>query len=178
MTDAELKGVCAQALNMAKRDMERKQFVFLLASYHESQTPPLHRMRRVEKTIIANLGEEWLNSEATKEAGFRTLRLACHFLPPDAVVFVTAANQFIPTPKLDELPAARQDALLNGSHAVHHRAVREGYFTLVDILAAIAQTPDRVCHYTQEVDERGQAVGHPKASFAPQADFSGRMKMY
>jgi hypothetical protein len=73
-------------------------------------------------------------------------------VPPDAFVIVTAANSFRPTEKMQKLPFEKQKALSYGSPKTRHQAVRDGYFTLVDCLSAVAQTPERVCHYVQAVD--------------------------
>jgi hypothetical protein len=177
MTDAELQGVAAQALNMAKRDIERGSFHFLLALYHECDTPPLHRMTEIEKLIIERLGEEWLNSGRTKNVGFYVLRLAVDLLPPDAVVIVTIVNSFTPTARFYELPEERRDELLR-SHDRQHQAVAEGLFTVCDALCAIVQTPTRVCQYIQEYDRHRRPTGKPRAAFLPQEDFDGRLKMF
>ena len=42
---------------------------------------------------------------------------------------------------------------------------------------ACVQTAAWVCMYTQKM-ERGRPIGKPEATFLPQAQFDGRMKMY
>lgn len=175
MTDAELQGLCAQALNMAKRDLERDRFNFLLASYHEGAG--LHRMTTIEKLIIERLGEEWLNSGRAKDHAFYMLRTATDLLPPDAVIFVTGANQFKPTAALLAMPESSQAELMNQGHDGHHKAVEEGLLEVVDTVLVTGQTPERVCHYVQEV-RRDRFVGQPEVRFCQQGDFSGRLKMY
>lgn len=177
LTDAMLKGLCAQALNMAKRDLEQKQFNFLLATYHSAATPPLYRMTIVEQLIIEKLGENWLNSGWAKDAAFGVFREAVDLMPPEAVIFATAANMFKGTEKLDAIPEAAWEALLNAGHDEHHKAVKSGHMVLVDCIIAVAQTPERVCHYTQEV-KRGRWIGAPNTSFFRQEDFRGRLKMF
>jgi hypothetical protein len=175
MTDAQLEGIAAQALNMAKRDMERRSFNFLLASCHDGAG--LYRMSKVEALIIERLGEDWLNHGETKDAGFRVLRKAVDLMPPEAVVFVTATNAFKPTAKLQALTKAEQTKLLNGGHSRHHQAVKEGLLEIADSLTATVQTPERVCWYVQTVDH-GWLVGKPEVRFASQAEFDGRLKMF
>lgn len=177
MTDAELQGVAAQALNLAKRDMQQNKFNFLLASYHVGDVPPLHRMQKVEALIIEKLGEDWLNNGKTKDAGFRMLRFCIDVLPPDAVVFVTAANRFQPTAKFETLTEVQRQELLDAGHDRHNQAAKEGLLELHDCLCAIAQTPTRVCNYMQDF-LCGHPVGNPDTSFFPQANFDGRIKMF
>lgn len=176
--DAELEGLGAQALNMALRDMERGQFNFVLASYHQSDTPPFHRMDKIEKLIVERLGQKWLNSGRAKDIGFNMLRMAVSLLPPDALVIVTITNRFKPAAKLYGLPEAKQLEVLNSSHDRHHQAVKEGLLEVCDSLFAIVQTPERVCQYIQDFDQRGKTVSKPDVWFGPQEQFSGRLKMF
>jgi len=176
LTDHELQGLAAQALNLAKRDMERGQFNFLVASYHRGE--PLHRMNRIEALIIERLGEEWLNAGRTKDIGFRILRMATEILPPDALVIVTAANRFKATDKMLALPEAQQLEILESNHDRHHRAVAEGLLTVCDCLHATAQSATRVCVYFQDYLPGGEFDGPPETRFRAQEDFGGRLKMY
>jgi hypothetical protein len=171
MTDAELQGITAQALNMAKRDIQRGKFNFLLAAYHAGEG--LHRMTKIEATVVERLGEEWLNRGGTKDFGFLLIQFAVAMKPPDAVVWVTAANMFKPTPALAELSIEEQKRLLDSTHDRHHQAVKEGLLTLADVLTAVGQTAESVCHYVLEKN-----ADQPTVQFFPQADFAGRMKMY
>jgi hypothetical protein len=177
MTRPELQGLAAQALNMARREIEQGSFHFLLAAYHEGETPPVHRMDGVEKLIIQRLGENWLNSGRTKAVGFGVLRIAVDLLPPDGIVLVTSANYFKPTAKFKELTEEERRKLVDAGHDRHHEAVKGGVLELCDSLLAIAQTPQEVCHYVQ-VLEKGRPVGVPEVLFCPQEAFSGRCKMY
>ena len=178
VTKAELQGYAAQALNMALRDIEQTGgFNFLLAVCHSGETPPFYRMRKVEELVVEKLGEDWLNSGSTKDIGFDMLRLMVTTLPPEAVVFCTAANAFKGTDKLAALPAAEQLALLRASHDRHHQAAKEGLLELHDTLIALAQTLTLVCQYVQEVDH-GKFVGKPDTTFFPQEGFEGRLKLY
>ena len=178
MTDAELEGFAAQALNMAWRDIEqRNDFNFLLASYHAEDVPPIHRMTKVERLIVSKLGEEWLNSGRTKDVGFLILRHAVAILPPPAIVFVTAANGFKPTDKFGALPEAQRLEIMNAGHDRHHQLVKEGLLEMHDVLVAVAQTPTRVCNCMQRYD-RGKRVGNRETQFSPQENFDGRLKMY
>jgi hypothetical protein len=178
ITDAELQGLGAQALNMALRDMDRGQFNFLLASYHGTDTPPFHRMDKIEKLIVERLGEKWLNSGSAKDIGFNMLRMAVSLLPPDALVIVTMINRFKPTAKLAQLPEAKQREVLDTSHDRHHQAVKDGLLEVCDSLFAIAQTPERVCQYVQDFNLHGKTVSKPDVMFGPQEQFSGRLKMF
>jgi hypothetical protein len=44
VTDAELEGIAAQALNLARLDLQRGKFNFLVATYNAGR---LYRMRRI-----------------------------------------------------------------------------------------------------------------------------------
>jgi hypothetical protein len=178
LTDEELKGISAQALNMAKLDIERNQFNFLFAAYFADDTPPLHRMEKIEALVVKQLGQEWLNCGATKDIGFGVLRMAMRMLPPEAVVIVTAVNAFVPTEKFQSLPVKQQRKLMRETHEAHHAAAREGLLDLRDALVAIAQTPERVCQYMQTYGPGSIPLGTASASFFPQKDFGGRLKMY
>ena len=178
MTDAELQGIAAQSLNMAKRDLARGRFNFLLAAYNLCDTPPLHRMDKIEALVIERLGENWLNSGRTKNIGFQTLRIAVDLLPPDAVVIVTMCNGFSLTAKFWELTPAQQRELHNATHDRHHEAVKEGLMDVCDVLLATVQTPERVCMYQQNLDRRGEFTGRPETKCFPQEGFDGRLKMY
>jgi hypothetical protein len=178
MTDAQLQGIGAQALNMAKRDIEQGSFNFLLASYHECDETKLHRMPDVEALIIERLGKDWLNDGRAKDIGFRLLRMAVDLMPPDAVVFVTLCNSFGPTAKFHELTPAQQTELIEAGHNRHHQAVKEGLMDRYDILLATVQTPERVCMYRQVLDERGEFSGKPETRCGPQKGFGGRLKMF
>jgi hypothetical protein len=178
LSDEELKGIAAQALNMAKRDAERGEFNFLLAVYNLGDVPPLMRMSKIEALIIQRLGEDWLNHGRTKDVGFGVLRECIDMKPPDAVVFVTICNGFAPTKKLLALSVAEQKKLVDAGHNAHHQAVKDGLLTVSDVLVAIAQTPERVCQYHQKLDEHKRLTGQPEADCSPQENFDGRLKMF
>ena len=177
LSDEDLKGIAAQALNMAKHDLELGRFNFLLAACNESGTIKLLRMAQAEALIIERLGQDWLNHGRTKDLGFSGIRSCIDLKPPDAVVFATMCNGFSMTEKFHALAPEQQKELVNRGHDAHHQAVADGLMLCEDILSAIVQTPERVCHYVQKV-ERGQFVGHPEARFSPQKDFDGRIKMF
>jgi hypothetical protein len=177
MTDAQLKGIATQALNMAKLDLERGNLNFLLAAYIESLQPKLMRMDKVEKLIIERLGENWLNNGATKDLGFGLLRVCVDLMPPDAVVVVTICNGFSPTAKFHELTPEQKTEMINASHKRHHRAVEEGLLSVCDVLMAVAQTPERVVMCTRRV-VRGEFDGQPEYRCAAQEEFGGRLKMF
>jgi len=176
MTDAEMVGLAAQALNLAKLDIERGRFVFVLASYHEGA--PLHRMKTIERLIVERLGKKWLEYGQTKDLGFGMLRAACDILPPDALVIVTAGDYFKPTEKMRALPEAERRAVLRKGNDGNAQAVKDGLFTSTNCLITIVQNPERVCQYLQDVAEDGQVVGAPQTMFFPQDQFSGRLKMF
>lgn len=177
MTDAQLEGIAAQALNLAKRDQERGRFNFLLATFHQ-EDGALHRMTKIEALIIANLGEEWLNDGAAKDLGFGLLRKAVGLMPPDAIIFVTAANMFKPTEKMKKLPFEEQERRARLGHDENHRLAKQGYYEIIDCLIAVAQTPERVCHRIQPVAPRGQTPDAPHTQMFDQKHFDGRMKFY
>jgi len=144
MTDKQLQGLAMQALNLTKADRQYNRWHgFLLASYHNGGQ--LYRMRKVERTIIDLAGEDWLNHGALKDRAFGILRLATKVLKPDAVIFVTAINKFISTPKLHALPQEEIDRILDAGHDCHHKAAAEGLLELQDAFMANAQTAERVC---------------------------------
>jgi hypothetical protein len=176
MTDAALQGFALQALNMAKRDLQRNKFNFLLATYAEGEG--LHRMRRIEEAIIEKLGEDWLNSGDTKDAGFWILRQATAICPPEAIVFVSVINKFSSTKKMLALSREEQERHLV-SHEAQHRAVGEGLLTMVDALFATAQTPGRVCLYVQDIHaRRGLFIGQPEVAIGDQEQLGGRVKFF
>ena len=182
LTDKQLEGLGAQAFNLAKRDLEQREFNFLLATYHDGQG--LHRMTMVEALITEKLGQQWLNNGRAKEIGFGIIRGAVDLvagrkdLTPDAIVFASIVNNFKPTPKMDCLTSDRRRAIVTGGHDKHHQAVRDGYMSVCDALCAIVQTPTRVCMYRQDFDERNNAIGKPNSFCSPQADFGGKMKFF
>jgi len=176
MTDAILQGLALQALNMAKVDVQRNQFICLMAVYHEGS--PLYRMKRIEARFVETFGQNWLNDGRKKDAVFDGLRFCVDAGKPDAVVFVTPSNMFKPTSKLEKLPPEQQKAIINQGHDGHHQAVRQGLFTIHDVLCAVAQNDKRVCLYNQSVRSSGLFYGQPQVDFFDQADFDGRLKMY
>lgn len=178
MTDKELEGIARQALNMSitARAIENYGGA-ILANYFDGEG--LRRMRKVEQLLEKVLGEGWLGSGEAKDAAFGVLREATALFPlrPDALVFVTATNMFKPTAKFDALDEKRQREMLDGGHEAHHRLAAEGYFEIIDSVTAIAQTPERVCIASQQVDH-GALVGQPETRTGPQEDFGGRLKMF
>jgi hypothetical protein len=170
MTDELLKGLAAQAFNIAKKDMERGVFTALIASYFEGEG--LRRMKVVEKRIAATLGEDWLNSGHKKDVAFDCIRFCVDHVPPDVVIIATVINRFTPTAKFHALPVERKKKLA-GSGDECHQAVRDGWLTVCDALNVIAQTPERVCLYLQNLDG-----SNAECEFFPQAQFGGRLKMF
>lgn len=176
MTDKLLEGLGAQAFNMAKLDLERKRFNFLVATYHEGEG--LHRMSSVEDIVIKVLGANWLNRASTKDLGFAIFRKAVDRSPPGAIIIATVVNKFHGTDKLDELTIEQQREILGGGYDRYHQAVADGYMRMCDALMATVQTPNRVCVYLQEFTARGKPVGAASAEFFPQKGFGGRLKMF
>jgi len=176
LTDAQLEGLAAQALNLAKRDKERGQFICLLASYDQQEG--LHRMSKVEKIIADKLGENWLNNGRAKDLAFDLLRRAVQAMPPDAVIFVTAANMFKATAKMETLSIDEQRRRIERGHDAHHQMAAEGYFEIIDCLIAVAQTPARICHRLQAIPPRGHQPPPPETTFFNQEEFDGRLKFY
>jgi hypothetical protein len=177
MTDAQLEGLGAQACNIAKRDLERGTFNFLLASYNEADERRLFRMTKIEALILERLGEDWLNSGRTKDIGFGLLRTCVNLIPPDALIFASVTNQFNPTEKFDQLTPAQKAEVLNGGHDRQHEAVAEGILSVHDVLTVLVQTPEKVCLYCQPL-ERGRPDGRAQCEVFPQTGFGGRMKMF
>lgn len=175
LTDKELEGMGAQAFNLARRDMEQKEFSFLLASYHDGEG--LHRMTKIEALINDRLGKDWLNHGQAKDIGFGLIRKAIDLLPPEALVFACVINNFQPTAKFDALSREEQVKFTKRGHDAPHQGVKDGYLTICDALMACVQTAARVCMYKQNM-ERGRPIGKPEATFLEPAQFGGRMKMY
>ncbi|HEU0180345.1 MAG TPA: hypothetical protein VFV58_39415 [Blastocatellia bacterium] len=176
MTDAELKGIAAQALNMAKVDLrQKKSFGMLIATLHQGET--LHRMRKVEAEIAERLGDDWLNSGATKNAAFGILRFAVDIVKPDAVALVSVINRFGTTPALMALPEAEIRAHLDQGADHQHELVAQGLLTVRDALNALVQTPERVCTCVQNIQGR-LFIGKPEFMLNDQKDFDGRLKMF
>ena len=171
LSDKELEGLGAQALNMAKRDMERGRFNFLLASYHAGEG--LHRMTKVEALINKKLGMGWLNDGRSKDIGFGLIRAMAETLPPEAIVFACVINNFATTEKFNELTREKQTELAHGGHDKHHQAVRDGYMKVCDALMASVQTPTRICLYRQNIHE-----DKPTSTFFDQEGFDGRLKFF
>lgn len=177
LTDQELLGLAGQALGLARADITQgKGFNFLLASYHDGEG--LHRMTKIEALVVEKLGEDWLNDGAKKDFGFHIIRIATDLLPPDAVIFVTMSNMFVPTEKMMALPHEEQKRIAGQGHDAHHRAAHEGYFEIRDALVAVAQTPERVCIYHQFTEGAYHPVEAPAANFFQQSQFGGRLKMF
>ena len=177
MTDAQLQGIGAQACNMCKRDLERDEFNFFLATY-ECDARQLHRMTKIEELIVQQLGENWLNSGRTKDIGFGILRECVDLMPPDAMIIASVTNHFRPTEKFDQLTSEQKQELVHSAHDRHHEAVAQGLLTLCDALTVVVQTPERVCLYTQDFDRHRHPVGKPDTHCIPQEQFGGRMKMF
>jgi hypothetical protein len=175
LTDAQLQGLGAQACNLAKLDMERGKFHFLLASYHNGEQ--LHRMTMVENLIVEKLGEDWLSGGRTKDVGFGVMRTCVDLMPPDAFIFASMTNQFSPTEKFDQLTKKQKAELFDAGHDRHHRAVAEGLLLVRDVLTVLVQTPERICIHCQPM-ENGQPVGQAVSQCGPQDGFGGRMKMF
>jgi hypothetical protein len=177
MTDQELQGIAWQALNMAKTDLEHgNEFSGLIATYFEGEG--LRRMTRIEKQIREQIGIDWLNNGAAKDAVFDVLRMGARVQPVDGFVFVTAANYFRSTEKLTALDPAEVERQLAKGHDHHHRMAKEGLLTIQDSLIATAQTPERACIIVQAVGPKGEFVDKPDTRYFDQAEFDGRLKMF
>jgi hypothetical protein len=177
--EAALRGIGAQALNIAKRDLQRGGFNFMVATYDISDDPPLHRLSDLEKELIERLGEDWLNDGRCKDAAFQVFRMAVDMLPPDAFVFVTPTNQFRPGPKWLEISDEEKRALLDSGHNRHHEAVAQGLLVRLDMLMAHVQTPELVGMYLHEWSTQLKCfVGQPEWLCDAQENFDGRLKMF
>ena len=171
MTDEFMQGLAIEAFNMAKRDIERGKFSFLLATYHGEGR--LHRMSKIEATIIRVLGEDWLNNGRAKDAGYGVLRDAVRILPPEAVVMASMIKLFTSTEKFQKLPHREQMEILNGGHDRQWQEVAAGNLAVCDALFVIVQTPTRVCIWKRSIPD-----GEPQVDLLDQDDLGGRMKMF
>jgi hypothetical protein len=174
MTDAELKGLAAQALNMGKKDMRQGDFNGLLAVYYSGR---LRRLTSIETLIAERLGADWQNHGKTKDVAFNTLREIVGLMRPDAMIWVAASNMFLPTAKLKAMGRETCEELAKEGHDRHHEAVKEGLFSIQDALVAVVQTSTRVCLYQQPYSRSG-FMGQPQVSLFDQDHFGGRMKLY
>ena len=180
MTDQELLGAARQTLNMARTDWELQGWPtsMVIASYHATDVPPLHRMRKIEQLLQDKLGRGWLDDEAKKDHGFYVLRLATAAMPPDAVVIATPTDLFRTTAKAMANPGLL--TRMKTEHSPEQRCQR-----CAGGLAGVGgspsrpwrRTPQRVCTVAQPV-RRGVYVGEPTVTYWPQAQFDGRMKMF
>jgi hypothetical protein len=171
MTDAELEGIARQALNVVQTEIRNKrQFNFYFGAYFEGEG--LRRMSKIEAELIERLGEDWLNSGVKKDYGFAVLRLATAVLLPHAAVLVTAMNMFKSNKAFDSLSPERQKYYTKG-HDRNHEGVKAGYFDLKDALAAIAQTPERICMAVQILGEE-----RIESRISDLSEYDGRTKLY
>jgi hypothetical protein len=172
VTDELLKGLAHQGANMAKTDLRyRHQINGVIAFYCEGAG--LHRMRKVELEIEAKFGRDWLNSGQAKDTAYGVLRLAVKAQPPDAIVIVNAADKFETTTVFDALSNGEKERVFRSQHP---RDLPQ-YFQPHDALVSVAQSPERVCVFSQRL--RGDLlIGEPEVRFFPQSAFDGRLKIY
>ena len=179
MTDSELEGICAQALNMVRtqRQNDPNGFNFFLGVYHPEFG--LKRLDKLEKEIIELAGEGFLNYDSKKSQVFFILRRIIEFDPSlfPAMIFATASNKFTTTAKFLELPAEERQKLLDAGHDRHHKAVAEGYLSLADCLSCVGQTAERVCIASVNIGADGP-YGPKQVMFVDQSKFRGTMKLY
>jgi hypothetical protein len=177
----ELYGLAMQALNMAKTECAKGEWKGLALFSRHGGEALLHRMRKIEKDLAQRLGEDWLNSGAAKEAAFGIIRLVTALMPPDALIMVTAMNAFAPAEKYfaltEEERKGLHERLQREGHIADHQAVKEGLLTLHDTLAALAQTPERVCICAQKIEEN-EFAGQPQVTHFAQAEYRGRTKFF
>jgi hypothetical protein len=172
MTDEKLKFLAKQCAAMAKTELRTKgEINCILVSYH--QDCGLHRMRKVEKLIVELAGEGWLNSPARKERAFGILCAANALspVPPEAMVIVTVADQWVGNEAFAALPPEEQQRIYEENPR------NRLYFAPRDVVIATAQTPERLCMYWQRL-QGTLLIGEPHADFFNQAEFSGNLKVY
>ncbi len=170
MTDELLKGLAAQASNMAKMEMRsHHQLNGLLAVYYEGDG--LHRLRKIERLAVEHYGEDWLNSGQAKEIIFGVLCAGALALPPDAIAVATVVTAYWRTPAFDALPTEERE--LVGDDPGRYPE----YLKPHDALMSIVQTSERVCISTHRL-QGSLLIGQPEISVGPQEGFGGRIKMY
>jgi hypothetical protein len=176
MTDEALRGIAAQCANLCKTEMRNKRsFNALIATYNKSDG--LHRMRKIERTIIEMCGEDWLNNGAAKEAAFGVMRMGLSVIPQECIVFATVANDFEPTARFERLPKEEKHRIAKEPGNIWDR-VKAGYFEPHDALVVTVQTPQRVCVYKQRMLGASLFVGEPIVGCCDQVNFYGRQKMF
>ncbi len=172
MTDQELIGMAAQTANLAKRDGERGGLNFVLFV----KLSPAHqakRMEKIEKLIIDNVGEDWLDHDKQKDRGFGVLAILFSILLPEAVALATGTNMYQPTERFDAEPEAERHRIWHGGTDVHTWAVKRGLLEVKDGLGIVAQTPERVCIYNDVFDGKP-----PRCEVFDQGEYFGRTKFY
>jgi len=172
MTDELLKGMCAQVANMAKTEIRYRHCLNgILATYFEGQG--LHRMRKVEKLVEEKVGPDWLNFGGAKDIIFGILCLGANVIPPDAIVISTVINDYRRLPAFDALPPDEQKRVWDAPVW----PPPPQYFQAHDALMVVAQSPERVCTYSQKL-LGDLLIGEPDILLFPQAEWNGRLKMY
>lgn len=175
VTDKLLKGLAAQGANMGKTELRhRHKLNGILAAWHHGSG--LHRFRKIEKLAEEHFGEGWLNIGQAKDDIFGVLAAGTTVgAIAEAFVIVSAANRFMPTPALKALPPEEFERICEDSHP---RDLPQ-YFQPQDILLVVAQSPERVCIFTQRLQIPGfLLIGEPDIRCGPQAGFNGRLKIY
>jgi hypothetical protein len=177
MTDEELKGIAAQSLNLAIKEIEEtNRLGGIFASYFRGEG--LRRMRKIEALLVELLGPEWLDDRAKKYAAFNVMREATILIPPDAMVFVSAVNAYQATDKMIALGEKEARRLTAEWPENRDQLLRDGLMSYHDCIMSLVQTRERFCTYTQEYDEDKNPLGAPKVFFGDQKEFDGNLKLY
>lgn len=166
--------MCARVANMAKTELRTHQELNgIIASYIEGEG--LHRMRKVEQLLIEAAGKSWTRSPAAKEVIFSGLAFCAKTTRPDAFVLCTGGDEYRQNAAFEALPPEEQERLMDAYHPKH----MPQYFKAHDVLMVTAQTPERVCVYTQDIRIPGYLlIGEPAIRFWPQSANIGRLKLF
>ena len=165
VSDELLRGLAVQAFNMAKRDVERDCFNFLVASYTRAKASTAWQWWNAKSSKgSAKTGS---TTAARRQSASRSLVSASTSHRPNAVIIGTAINRFKATAKLRARPVTDRRRCSTRNHDRHHEAVAEGLLEVCNALFVSVQTPEKMLLYTQDFN-RGGARGAPDVQLSAQ----------
>jgi hypothetical protein len=176
MTDERMIFIAKQSLAMGKTELRvRGDLHGIFASYFEGQG--LHRMRSLEKLIVAMAGEDWLNSPWKKQCAFGIMCYCNSIGRPEAMAFVSVINRWEGTAAFKALPEEEQGRVYNkyGECPREHPK----WFVAHDAMMSSVQTPERLCLLTQRLQMPGALlIGELDIQLHDQENFRGNLKLF